>query len=86
MSKIETIEDLRNFALETLERLRNGDIDTTEAATSGKLCDNVISTVKTQLDYSRMLGEQAAIPFMQKSHYIAHDGETYDQKALDHSR
>lgn len=65
MAKIKDIEQLREFALETIERLANGEIDTANAATTGKLCENVISTVKTQLEYSRMINEeQPNIPFM----------------------
>lgn len=65
MSKIQSIHDLRIHALETLEKLRDGEIEMNEAIATGKLCDNVINTVKIQVDYFRMTGEKPEIPFMQ---------------------
>lgn len=64
MAKIKNVEELRDFALETLERLSNGEIDTAQAGVTGKLCEGVISTVKTQMEYFRMIGEEQPIPFM----------------------
>lgn len=66
--KINTIEALRDHAIDTLERLASGDIDTTEAGVTGKLCENVISTIKAQLEYARLIDEAPEIPFMQNSH------------------
>lgn len=66
--KINTIEALRDHALNTLEKLSNGEIDTTEAGVTGKLCESVISTIKAQLEYARMIDQEPQIPFMQKSH------------------
>lgn len=62
--KICNITSLRDHALLTIEKLASGEIDTAQATATGKLCDNVISTIKTQLEYSRMVGEQPEIPFM----------------------
>ena len=67
-SRINSIEALRDHALETLEKLAAGSIDTTEAGVTGKLCESVISTIKAQLEYSRMIDEEPQIPFMQQSH------------------
>lgn len=64
MSKIKDISMLREFALDTLEKLQNGDIDVTEAGVTGKLCEGVISTVKAQLEYSKMIQQEPNIPFM----------------------
>jgi hypothetical protein len=64
MAKIKTIEELRIYALETLERLRDGEIDTAHAGVVGKVCESAISTVKAQLEYARMIGEDPNIPFM----------------------
>ncbi len=67
-SKIRNIENLRDHALLTIEKLANGEIDTAEAGVTGKLCESVISTVKAQLEYSRMINEEPEIPFMLESH------------------
>lgn len=67
-NKIKTMEDLRNHAIETLEKLANQDIDTAEAGATGKLCESVISTVKSQYEYARMIGEVPQIPFVEDCH------------------
>jgi hypothetical protein len=67
MSKIKNMEDLREHALETLEKLASGQIDTAEAGVTGKLCEGVIATVKSQLEYARMLNQEPTIPFMSSS-------------------
>ncbi len=68
MSKIKNMENLRDHALYTLERLAKQEIDTAEAAVTGKLCENVIGTVKAQLEYARMINEEPRIPFMESCH------------------
>jgi hypothetical protein len=65
--KIKSIEDVRNHAVWTLERLVQGDIDTTQAGVTGKLYEGIISTVKLQLEYSRLTGEEPQIDFLKTS-------------------
>lgn len=62
--KIKEITDLRDYALKSLEKLENGEIDTSEAGVIGKLCESVVSTIKSQMEYAKMLGKQPQIPFM----------------------
>ena len=64
MSKINNITSLRDYALDTLEQLNSGTIDTVQAALVCKLCDNVIQTVKTQMEYAKLLDEKPIIAFM----------------------
>ena len=86
--KISTIEQQRDHALMTIEKLAAGTIDTAEAGVTGKLCESVISTVKAQLEYARMIQDEPEIPFMENSHKgktIDHDGSnvkklSYDKK------
>lgn len=73
MAKIDSIEALRDHAIDTLQKLANQQIDAQEAAVTGKLCDSVISTIKTQLEYARMLSEEPKIAFMGDSH--GHSGK-----------
>jgi hypothetical protein len=68
MAKIKNMEQLRDHALDTLEKLSNGSIDTAQAGVTGKLCEGVIATVKSQLEYARMINEEPHIPFMHDSH------------------
>lgn len=64
---IENIDALRDFALFTLTRLSKGEITTEEAGVTGKLCENVVSTLKVQLEYAKMLGEIPKINFLSGS-------------------
>lgn len=82
MAKIKTIEELRDHALDTLNKLADGSIDVAEAGVTGKLCESVISTVKTQLDYYRMIQEQPQIAFM-GNHLKAIEGEVMKGKLLE---
>ncbi len=66
MAQIKNIEMLREHALQTLEKLARHEIDTAEAGVTGKLMEGVIATVKSQMEYSRMTGEEEPhIPFME---------------------
>lgn len=63
-TKINSMEALRDHAILTIEKLSRGEIDTSEAGVTGKLCESVISTVKAQIAYSSLIGEEPNIPFM----------------------
>jgi hypothetical protein len=64
MSKIKTITELRDAALEMIDKLSAGQVEINEAMALGKLCDTVISTVKTQLEFAKMVNEEPQIPFL----------------------
>lgn len=55
---------MRDHAIETLEKLESGKIDVAEAGVTGKLYETVISSIKTQLQYSEMNGVTPYIEFM----------------------
>ena len=63
-SRIQNIEDLRNYALQTLEGLRSKEVTIEEAGVIGKVCESVMSTVKASMEYARMLGAEPEIEFM----------------------
>lgn len=65
--KLGNIENLRDFALEILQDLRSGKIDMSQALASGKLVDNVVNTIKVEMDYQKMTNEHKLIPFMETS-------------------
>ena len=62
---IQDIDALRKFAITTLTKLSTGSITTEEAGVTGKLCENVISTLKVQLEYAKMLGQTPNIEFLE---------------------
>lgn len=64
MKNISNIEDLRTHAIETLEKLRSKKIDIEEAGVTGKLYENIISSLKTQIEYNKMVGHANVIPFL----------------------
>lgn len=62
--KITNLGELRDHALSVLEKLEKKEIDVAEAGVVGKLCESVISTVKVQLEYSRMVKREPKIEFI----------------------
>lgn len=65
--KIVDIDSLRKHAIDCLEKLSTGRITTEEAGVTGKLCENIVSTVKVQLEYAKMLDQQPTIDFLEKN-------------------
>ena len=62
--KIQNIEDLRTHAIETLENLRAGKIEIDEAGTTSKLYENILSSVKLELEYAKILDKNPKIKFI----------------------
>lgn len=65
--KPKNIDELREHALDTLEKLSKGKISVEEAGVTGKLCENIVSTIKVQLEYAKMLDQKPIIDFVEKS-------------------
>lgn len=65
--KIVDIDSLRKHAIDCLEKLSSGKISTEEAGVTGKLCENIVSTVKVQLEYAKMLDQQPNIDFLENN-------------------
>ncbi len=83
MKKITNLEDLRNLVLENIQKLTNNEIDIQNAAVSCKAVDTVISTIKTELDYYRMIGKTPVIPFIdENSSHKMIEGEILSDKKL----
>ena len=64
---LSTIMDLRNHALRTIMRLERGEIDVNEVGVVGKLYESVISSVKTEIQYAKMLNLKPKIAFIENS-------------------
>lgn len=64
------MRDLRNHALIALEKLSNHEIDVAEAGVTGKLCESIISTCKSEMEYAKMLGQDPNIPFIEEGRII----------------
>jgi len=62
--KIENIDDLRDHALNLLQKLEDKKIKVQEAGITAKIYESIISTVKTQMEYARMLKVDPDIPFL----------------------
>lgn len=63
--EIKDIDELRQHAIETLKKLLTGEISTEQAGVTGKLCENVVSTLKVQLEYAKMLAQEPSIDFLE---------------------
>lgn len=63
-SSIKNIDDLRRHALITLDRLQAYEVSIEEAGVVGKLCESVMSTVKSEMEYAKMLGIKPDIGFV----------------------
>lgn len=66
--KIKNIEDVRNYVIDSLNRLHNQEIDVAEAGIIAKGAETIMSSVKLQLQYHHMRGEQPTIPFIHDCH------------------
>lgn len=62
---IKNIEDLRNHAVGTLRKLEREEIDVEEAGVTGKLYENIMSSLKTEMEYHKMLGQSPRIKFLE---------------------
>ncbi len=63
---ITDIDSLRQHAIDTLAKLSKREISVEEAGVTGKLCENIVSTVKVQLEYAKMLQQEPDIDFLEK--------------------
>ena len=62
MTDIKTIDDLRRHAIATLEKLAKKEINIQEASVTSKLYENIISSVKTEIDYHKMRDKSSSRP------------------------
>ncbi len=63
---INTVEELRNFMSEELERLRNKESTPASANAAANIAGKVMSSVKMELEYNKMVGASPSIPFLSK--------------------
>jgi len=63
--KIKNVKDLREHAAQTLELLDKGKIDTIQAACNAKLYESMVSSLKAELEYNRMLQRNPNIDFLE---------------------
>lgn len=66
MSKIDirNIDDLRQHAIDTIHKLTTRKIDIAEAGVTGKLYENIISSLKVELEHNKMVGSDSPIRFL----------------------
>lgn len=62
--EIKNIDDLRQHAIETIHKLTSKKIDIDEAGVTGKLYENIISSVKVELEHNKMIGYDNPIRFI----------------------
>lgn len=62
---MKNIEELRGHAIDTLKKLESKKIDMAEAGVTAKLYESVISSLKTEMEYHKMLGQSPRIKFLE---------------------
>jgi len=63
MSKIKNMQQLRDKVLKTIDDLENKKIDINEASVISKLSETIISGLKSELQYSILIGNKPKIDF-----------------------
>ncbi len=64
---IKNVEELRNFLGETLEKLDKGKIEYEQANAVSKLADSIVQTVRTELEYCKIVNSSPNIGFLGNS-------------------
>lgn len=65
-----TITDIRNDLVNVFNKLRDGTMEAKEAVEINNTAGKIISSIKVQLAYSALRGEQPDIPFLGTSTVI----------------
>jgi len=63
------IEELREHAIQTLKKLESKEIDMAEAGVTAKLYESLMSSLKTEMEYHKMLGHLPRIKFLEAATY-----------------
>lgn len=63
MPSIKNMTMLRNKVLQAYDDLENGKIDISEASIISKLCDSVVGSLKSEMQYAILTNQQPQIPF-----------------------
>jgi len=80
---IKNIEDLRNHAIKTLDKLESKKIDLAEAGVTAKLYESLMSSLKTEIEYHKLLGHLPKIKFLESAEYtIKKEKELNSKKFL----
>lgn len=61
---MKNIQDLRNDLLDNYNKTKTGEISVGLAKELSNSAGKIISTVKTQIDYNKYVGNTSKIPFM----------------------
>lgn len=67
MSKIKTLQQLRERVLQALDDLEDGKIDIAHASTIAKLSETTISGLKSEMQYAVLINAEPYIPFYGES-------------------
>jgi hypothetical protein len=68
VNDIRNMNDLREAGIDVLQKLRRKEIDVAEAVAAEKVIGQIISSVKSQMEYGKYLDEIPEIDFMQDAH------------------
>lgn len=63
MADIKSMNELRQKLLDTLEKLEAGEVDIQHAACVAKIGETIVSGLRSEMQYSLLIGQQPAIEF-----------------------
>lgn len=72
------IEELRAHAISTLKKLESKQIDMAEAGVTAKLYESLMSSLKTEMEYHKMLGHLPRIKFLEGAAYEIKEAKKID--------
>lgn len=70
MSKLENMNDLRNFIADEMRKASEKDSTPAAANAVANLAGKLISTIKIEMEYNKMLGTTPNIPFVKEREEI----------------
>lgn len=62
---ISTINDLRTILAEEINKIRNGETNAANVNAITNATGKILSTIKLELEYGKLIGKQPDIPFIE---------------------
>lgn len=72
---ITTMDELREFISKEMEKSANGEITPAAANASANLAGKMISSVKVELEYNKLVGASPSIKFLNKNKLLTENRE-----------
>jgi len=74
MQQINTINDLRKIMAEEIGKIRSGDTTAANVNAITNAVGKILSTVKMEIEYNKLMGRTPVIDFIQGEQKLEHEG------------